>query len=342
MITRLLKLLRQRPADAGAISPHPAHESDAALARAIEIIDPRLSLVRHYARHLRPATDAAWAYARAFVHSLPAPVDASPAGWHADSSLRMLFASAHDIPTLLGHHAQLNSFFQDHPEAVSACVLIGAGVQVKQVFGVEMQGDVLRQEVAQRALNFHGHRVIVPAASEAEARAELERRVYDTLLNQALQQISLIHSRQRNLEQRRAMLQARLRVLRRRPGGLDSLADAETEAQAREVEQLIEASTLELRAVKSTTTSLHHILHLARRVLRRPERYLRITPIRFRTDDMNRLLSEQAPPPWREAEFREVWLNNQPPESGVILLAWFQRQDRVPPKLSLDRAERYL
>lgn len=311
-----------------------------ALARAIEIIDPRLGLVPGHARLLGPAAVGAWAYAEAFVARLAPAVDMRPKDWVRNPALRMLFATPQDLAHLLRHNARLNSVFKAEPQAEFAYFLLGAGHRVKQVFGPDLQGGQLRQEVAQDVLSFHDHRVLAPASSEQAVRQRLQQQVFDALLNQVLLRLSLIATRRAGLERQRALLATRLQILRQQEDSLEGAPDIERDARA--VAQDLARSDQELADLKRSTGTLKYSLRQARQVLRAPERYLSLTPWSVRTDDMNRLLGDHATPPFREAHFMEARLGLESPRTGVILLGRWPRADWSPPSLRLEDAERYL
>lgn len=327
---------RGRPGQA----PDPADA--AALARAIDVIDPRLRLVAGHGRQLGPAAARSWRYARDFVGRLPAALEISPRRWNQEPALRMLFASARDITAILASHPQIGRVFSAHPEADCAYFLLGVGHKEKQVFGMEMAGDLLRQDVAQRVLSFFGHHVAVVGTDEASVRARLERQVYDALLNQALQRISLQATRRAGLERQRALLKTRLRILRGRADCLDGMFDPDARLEAEEVEAAIERSTRELMALRSSAGTLQYTLRQARKVLLTPERYLRMHPWSARVDAMNRLLPAGAPPPCYEATFLEASLGSESPRAGAILLGRLPRAEWVPPSLKLQDAHLYL
>lgn len=313
-----------------------------ALARAIEVIDPRLGLVPGHARLLGPAAARAWAYASEFVARLPPALDIHTEAWSRTPALRMLFATAQDMPALLGRNPRFDMVFKAVPEAEFVYFLLGAGHRVKQVFGTDLHGDMLRRGVAQRVLSFHGHHVLVPAASEQAVRDKLQQQVFDALLNQVLQRLSLITTRRAGLERQQALLKTRLQVLRQREDSLDRDLDTDLARDVREVSLEIERSTRELAALKCSTGTLKYSLRQARQVLRAPENYLRLVPWTVRTDDMNRLLADDAQPPYREACFMEASLGREKPRSGVILLGRWPRSACTPPAMRLQDAERYL
>ena len=143
-------------------------------------------------------------------------------------------------------------------------------------------------------------------------------------------------------ERQQALLKTRLQVLRQREDSLDRDLDTDLARDVREVSLEIERSTRELAALKCSTGTLKYSLRQARQVLRAPENYLRLVPWTVRTDDMNRLLADDAQPPYREACFMEASLGREKPRSGVILLGRWPRSACTPPAMRLQDAERYL
>jgi hypothetical protein len=148
--------------------------------------DSRLRALPGYRKQLCTPVVHAADHVIALVDSLPAPLAVSRSTYSDDPRLRVLFASADRMLEVFGQDNVLNEFRSRAGDAGPVTVLLLAERVEKQVFGMELAGDMVRRDVAQVAVNFRGHRLVDPAASEDETRRLLKRRAFDHLLSLAL------------------------------------------------------------------------------------------------------------------------------------------------------------
>ena len=81
----------------------PAAALDAAMARAIETVDPLLKAVSGHERRLAPAVAAALGHCERLAAAIPGPVAIDRRGFSADSLVHALFATPDDIAEVDGH-----------------------------------------------------------------------------------------------------------------------------------------------------------------------------------------------------------------------------------------------
>lgn len=323
---------------------------DPAVAEAVEYavnhVDPRLRIVGGYEHKLQPSVVTALEFANQVAARVPGPVEVSAAAWSADPLLRLLFATADDIPLCFSESREVQAFCADARGLGASHVLaiLGSHRAERNVLGVELEGETLHSGVSQRTVDFSTHAVMMPAADEQGVREELKRRVFNFLLNQALERIKGIHSEEEELEQEHAILETRLRLLQQKRHGVDSVLEPSSadQAQLTILEQQLAENGRELEQVMASIGTLDRSLQQVQQVLERPGDYLSVAPLQLRVDSMNCIVEGPSSQPVHEFRLLEASLKGDRPRSGVILIARFPRGELRSREQLLEDAERYL
>ena len=192
---------------------------DMAIERAVDGTDPRMRALPGYRKRLRAPVIHAGEHVIALVDSLPAPAATNRAAFAGDPRLTALFASAEHMREVFAGDGALSGFRDRHPGGERITALLLAERVEKKMLGVELDGEMLKREVAQIAVNFRSHRLLDPDASEAETRRQLKRRAFDHLLSLALLRITEVQGERVELNRQRDLLRRKLSALQR--GGFD-------------------------------------------------------------------------------------------------------------------------
>ena len=96
----------------------------------------------------------------------------------------------------------------------------------RRTLGVAHEGDVMRSDVPQTTVSFSDHQVRICGPEDAGLRREIVLRMIDQLAIEALSRIAADSSRRDVLEQERALLATRLRLLERQGTGMRSVLGA--------------------------------------------------------------------------------------------------------------------
>ena len=190
-----------------------------AIERAVDGTDPRMRALSGYRKRLRAPVIHAGEHVIALVDSLPAPAPATHAEFGANARLAALFASAEHMREVFAADAALGEFRDHHPGSEPVTALLLAERVEKNVLGVELDGEMLKRDVKQTAVNFRSHRLVDPDVSEPETRRQLKRRAFDHLLSLALLRITEVQGERAGLNRQRDLLRRKLSALQR--GGFD-------------------------------------------------------------------------------------------------------------------------
>jgi hypothetical protein len=168
---------------------------EAAIEAVVDRVNPKLRLASDYQARLGPAIERFLVAAREDVSRIPAPHLATPDAWVSDPDLHAFFATAQDLVALVSRARQVKELFRAQPGADTAYGLLGMSVESRQVFGTELQGDMVRQDVPQETLSFGDHRINLVAADEAALRQTLVRALGEQVLIEALAEMDLAKAR---------------------------------------------------------------------------------------------------------------------------------------------------
>jgi hypothetical protein len=117
----------------------------------VDAVDPRLRSVSGYRKRLAPGAGHTIAHLRELGRELPVPIEFSRTAWSTDPLLNAFFATADDLPALLGRSEELRAFFAapGNAAATEAHALLAMMKTERQVFAPAFVDGALQQDVAQ-------------------------------------------------------------------------------------------------------------------------------------------------------------------------------------------------
>lgn len=313
------------------------------LSRVVEFVvdntEPRIRMVPRYQDKLAPAVIRSAQYLGGLIKVLPQPLDLSREAWASDLRVNAFFATPADVPRVLARSAELRTFFDDAGKrtAQEAFALMALEKSERTVYGVALEDGLLKSDVEQINVNFSGHRIVGPAATQDEARIEIGLRGVRRLLDVVLARIAEIQQQASDLVERKAFLGTKLRMLKSAGFGLEQHVDhtreiAELEAQiARDAKQLLD--------IKAVSHSIERYIEQISDVLLVPEQHLAMDEVRLRVSRLGVKVAEHSPEPSHELVLNELRLGEL---SAVIVPVKCRRSDMPAKQGLLAGAERYL
>jgi hypothetical protein len=323
----------------------PAELVDWGIDKAIALTNPRLKLLPGCQKKLAPAVATTIEFLRARASSLPAVHALSAKDWTSDAALRAFFVAPADITAALGTSDNLRTFFSKFPEIDAACVVLGMAFKEQRVFGMALHGEMVQRDVAQTSISFSDHRTRLCGHDEARLRRVVGVEVFEYLLAHALAQIGEERDERRELQETRALIRARLRLLQQHGPGLGSMFGGEPAAQGEQqrLSAELQENERQLEALGSSQSVLENELEILISVLEAPESVLRFDARHLRVNTMNIVLDATSPERAAEIDFAVADLSGTPPVRRAFVLAHVARSEIPPPqKLKLDDAARYL
>jgi hypothetical protein len=327
------------PASAGAVEPELVQLAVEAI---VDAVDPRLRTVSRYQNKLAPGAERTIAHLRSLVPELPEPIDLTRAAWSTDALLNAYFATADEVPALLGRSEELRAFFAEPANAAlaQAHALLGMLKSERSVFAPAIVDGSLRRDVAQTTVSFDKHKLLAPAAELLACRRQVGVLILRRMAELALERITALGERATELEQRKAMLGSRLRMLSLRRNGLDEIAAGDASAEIARLETALKATVDDYQDAKASLATLDTRIEHVNAVFAAPAQHVNIARTQLRVNRMGYKVAEGAGEPVEPITLTELTIG-----SGLTVVIAFVRCPRaeLPPKEDLvARAAREL
>lgn len=273
---------------------------EAALQRAVELVEPRLSLARDWKARLTPAVVAAIDCARDAVARLEPVHPMTRSHWADDPLLRAVFPTADAVDATLRSARDVHRFFRNERHAEHALAVVGLQVERVSTFGSDLDNGRMLEDVQVEQLQCSAHQLRVVAADIDGLQRATGTRVFNDLMLLATRRLADAASRSKEIVVVRAMLQARLRMLDNEEEGIlsDDAQDSpkgDRAARRADLEAQIRRLGDTLADLGSGTDALDRQLDLVRDTLLHAREALNIVPLRLRVDAMNRVLPDDDP-----------------------------------------------
>lgn len=267
----------------------------------VDTVDPRLRALSGYAQKIAPSVTHTIAHLRELGPRLPAPIALTRGAWADDALLNASFATADDVTLLLGRSPALKAFFNENAAAAEACALLGMLKTEREVFAPALVDGVLRQDVAQTTVSLSQHKLVCAAADAAACRREVGVLILRRLAALALQRITDLERMATELEQRKALLNAKLRLLHLRSNGLEQIVQGEggVAAQIASIERDLKTTLDDYLETKASAQTLEARLYQIKAIFGAPEDYVRLERVALRVSRLGYKVAEgSAEPAW--------------------------------------------
>ena len=256
--------------------------------RAVEGVDSRLRGLSRYRKRLRPSIVKAVDHVIALIDQIPPAIDASRERYSHDPYLAAAFSSADALQRYFSREREIHEYLDNltgpRPERITGLLLMERNE--KQVFGVDIQGEILRHDVAQTTVSFAGHRLLDPTGSEEETRKLLRRRAFDHLIALALQNVINSRKERLELEQQYTLLRRKLSTLAAEGWGLEE-GDAAASSDHTDAQLKLDDIEKQLEALPAKTEVLNFNLDVLDEVLTNSQDNLYHDSIAVIVDRMN-------------------------------------------------------
>lgn len=191
---------------------------------AVDRVDARLRNLAGYPDRYRKPVAHALIYAQALAEKVPGPIPITTEAYASNPLVHALFAVQGDLHRAIAASRAMQLFQRDYPAANEVYAMLCMRRQTKKLFGMEMQGDILRRDVRQEAVFFTDFTIAEPGLTETEARERIARGFFESLVVHVVNRIEERKLERAALEQTRDELMARLRT-----ASLDQRAQYEAE-----------------------------------------------------------------------------------------------------------------
>jgi hypothetical protein len=308
----------------------------------VDAVEPRVRFHARYRDKLDGCIRGCIAHLRSIGRENFEPILLARAAWSDDPRLNAFFATADDVPACLGRSRELRAFFDANPDVQEAYALLGMKKEERTVFGARLEGDKVEHDAAQVAVSFSGHRLIAPSATLAATRLEIGRRIIRRLAQVSLSRIVSLDMKASELEQHKAYLGARLRLLNLARDGMEgivkdpaTIAD-DIKAIERELKQTVDGYI----ETKSSLATLDGYIEQIDEVFSDPDQHVRLTHTPLRVSRMGIKADHASLGPVNELSLAELSIGDD--FRGAIAIVRCPRSELPPKEDLVAKAERYL
>lgn len=305
----------------------------------IQGADPRLKALGDARARLSPAVAHALDFARAIVTALPPPIDLTPQSWTGTPLLRAMFVRPADVAEALSRSIDLREFLESPPALGMTKVhcLVAATRTERTVFGAAMEGDRLRQDVAQKTVGFGDYRLLGFSRDQQPLRKRIEDIVLEALVLAALRDISGNKQRGEQLEAYQKLQAARLRLMEQGGAGMAAMLGSQShkDRDIAELRRKLAQNEAELAALKTGGSALTANLEVLVNALHNAEALMRPQKISLRLNAMNIVVGPEVAD-GADLELTEFSTANPDRPRRVAFLAAFPRDAFVERAVDFD------
>jgi hypothetical protein len=323
-----------------------ARERVAMAAGGILALGPHLRMARRHRARLEPAVAVALGYVAGLVDAIPPAREASAAAWSFDPYIHAFFDSPESVAPVLSRSRDLRDFFAQNPDLPEAHAVLGMAMSEKHMLGVTLEGEIMRRDVVQEAVSFSDHQVRMCGRSEPALRDEIVNRLVAQLALQGMARYAAQQSQRGMLEQERALLLTRLRLLERKGVGVGALVGGGQQAAgADELARLqldISENEDAIGRLGLRSDALDRELDQVCAVLLEPGAHLSVRTRRCVLSKMNVVLPPGSFVAGDEVVFQVAQVPTVPPQARAFTLVRFARADLRAAGGLLDEAARLL
>ena len=251
----------------------------------VKVADPAIRQARGYHRVLRTPVAGAMEYCRSLIDAIPGPVILSRGRYYDDPLVKAMFASPDELEEVLRISPEAVALReQGHAGEVTA--LLTMLHEEKTIFGYQQQGDIIRRDVAQQAVNFFDHRMVATAADMNTTRTGIVNRGLEVLATVAMERITTLKTRKAELREKREYLKGIMRILGGKNHMLEMFAapDPSKLSDLRKVEKGLAELEQELAELQQKMACPEDSLGYLEEIMRKPDDALVVRNQSFRLD----------------------------------------------------------
>jgi hypothetical protein len=294
--------------------------------RLVQEVSPAIRNIRGYRKRLRAPVEGAQKYIEGLVAAIPGPRPLSVEQGGRDSLTALLFVDADQLRGLFNDNAELISFFQDN-STTQAVALLTASCNEKTIFTSVLQGEIIRRDVPQTAVDFTEHRIVAPAETETLNRRALSEGGLRLLGLRALEHLTNLKSQKEDLAEEKRMVGIKLKILQAHDRSLEGLLESgqDSAAKAVRVREMLAEIDQELDTVTAVLGTPEDALNHLLSFLNNPEYVLTIQPLSLRLNWMGVKVEENAADPGTEIALAELEIKDR--AKRVALLVTINRKE---------------
>jgi hypothetical protein len=307
----------------------------------VDNTDTNMRLIIGYKKKLRHAVESSFEYIDALVETIPGPVDVNRHTFSTDPQVNAFFVNVEDLQVKFSRSPELRDFIEQNSvrELNDIFALLCMEKKEKTVYGVELEGDIIRRDVPQVGVSFSDHQLLSPAHTESQVREGLRHCLFDGLVTEAVERLKLSQSKVERLQDQKRRLQIMLRNARAKRHGSIS-GEKAIPVKSAELQRLLAENERALIASKTGLGTPEDSLKQVNGVFENPDQYIKVDNVELKINKMGIKLNEKSQESANEIHLAQVAFGETP--SRVVLLARYPSSEILPKEDFLQRMNLYL
>jgi len=286
---------------------HPCDELLKAVDLVVKLSHPNIHYVPNYREKLMPAVEHTLKYADELIVQMPTPVLVEADSWNTNPFIRTVFLDNRQFRNFFAENREFKDFFQK-TDVSRCCALLVMNRKDKKIFGVEMEGEIVKRDVLQTSVDFSDHQIVAPMISEEETRKELSLRALAFLATHSLDDSLFLIEWKKEMETEKRILEIKLNIrhacIRSRKSLLPDISDNKEETG--EVSEVLGQLDRKIAEVSTELDEPEDYINRITELLYHPEQFLRSEPVRMLVNDMNIIIENEHQGKGNEFRFTEL------------------------------------
>ncbi len=312
--------------------------------RVVEGTDSRLRGYGNYRKQLRDSVETAVVYIINMIDALPLPVEISRSTFSSDPRLHAFFASFTHLQERVGGARSVSDYIKrvHYDESNRIYGLLTMEWEEINRLGTVLQGDMIQREVLQEAVNFFNHRYLGPSTSLEEAKSNVKKRIFDYMVEIALEKIIAERRMRSELKQQQMLLKRKLAMMRAGNWGLGEMLSQEENSHSDLSSLSAEIETIESELAKlgASHELLKRNMQIIKDTMSHPGKQMATRNISMKLDNMNIKVDESSSAIVNTLDLIEFY--SAKGETRIVLPGWYPVNELPPMKDFISEARRYL
>jgi hypothetical protein len=191
-------------------------------------------------------------------------------------------------------------------------------------FGMQLEGDLLKKDVPQVTVNFFGHNILSPAATENEVRRSLKQCIFDALISNTFERVMANHTREGGSDEYRKVLDRRYKANQAWGQELtDLLLSIRADAITRNGSTSKHGTGSGIGDIKTPVDHLEQV----KNILAHPEKMIRLNHISMNLTRMGVKVDNDSDPSASKIELTELEINDI--WRRIIVIAKYPRNEML-------------
>lgn len=286
----------------------------------VKIADPFIRQASRYRKVLRTPVSGAMEYCRSLIDAIPGPVILSRGRYYDDPLVKSLFVSPEQLEEVLYISPETKAL-REQGYTGEIVALLTMLHEEKTIFGYKQEGEIIRRDVAQQAVNFFDHRIVAPTDDLTRTKHGIVNRGLEVLATVAMERITTLKARKAELREKREYLKAILKILRGKSHMLEMFAapDPGKLQEFRKAEKILAEVTQELEQLQEKITYPEHSLGYLEEIMQKPDDSLVVRNQSFRLNWMNVRVDNQPESEGNEINLAEFAVREEFRRSAVLV-----------------------